>query len=77
MWSTGFDLDRLDELNEFATTRSTPMFEAFTGCNGHLFAHQGGRYLTTSIWIGRSAFEVVEASPLYRETVDALTRTGL
>ena len=77
MWWTEFDLDRLDELNEFARTRSTPMFEAFTGCLGHVFAHQGDRFLAASTWIGHHAIGVAEASSLYRETVDSLAATGL
>jgi hypothetical protein len=77
MWSSHFDVERLAEINEFAKKRSTPMFESFIGCLGHLFAHQGDRYMATSLWIGRHAIAIAEASQVYKETADALAQTGL
>jgi len=77
LWRTEFDPERLDELNEFARTRSTPMFDSFPGCMGHLFSHRGDTYLTISMWIGRHAINQAEASDVYKETVGALLATGI
>lgn len=77
IWKTEFDAERLDELNEFAKTRSTPMFDSFPGCMGHLFAHRDGTYYTLSMWIGAHAIREAEATDLYRQTVAALLATGI
>lgn len=77
LWRTKFDPGRLDELNEFASSRSTPMFDSFAGCMGHMFCHSGDSYLTISMWIGRHAIEQAEASDVYRKTTEALLATGI
>lgn len=77
LWRTRFDLDRLDELNEFARARSTPMFDSFPGCAGHLFSHSDDEYLAISLWIGAYAIAQAEASDRYRENVEALAATGI
>ncbi len=76
-WRTGFDPERLDEFEEFARTRSTPMFESFAGWIGHFHSHTEGEYLTVSLWIGRHAIATAEASEIYRATVAALEATGI
>ena len=77
MWRTGYDPERLDDLERFAKERSTPMFESFAGCLGHIYSHDDESFLTISLWIGRHAIKAAEASELYRETVSALERTGV
>lgn len=76
-WRTGFDPERLPELEHFAETRSTPMFDSFSGCLGHIYAHTGDTYLAISLWIGRHAIRAAEESELYRTTVADLTATGM
>ncbi len=75
-WRTGYDRGRLDELEEFARTRSTPMFESFAGCLGHIYAHDADEYVTISLWIGRHAIRAAEESDLYRSTVADITAAG-
>jgi heme-degrading monooxygenase HmoA len=77
LWRTEFDPERIEELNEFAKTRSVPMFDSFPGCAGHLFSHHDDTFMTISMWIGHHAIRQAEASDLYRETVDALEATGI
>lgn len=77
LWRTDFDPGRLDELIEFAKTRSTPMFDALPGCMGHMFTHSGASYLTVSMWVGHHAIAQAEASAVYRRTVEALEATGI
>ena len=77
LWRAEFDHERLDELNEFARTRSGPMFDSLPGCMGHIFSHSAGTYLTISMWIGDRAIKQAEASDIYRETVAAITASGI
>lgn len=77
LWRTEYDPERLEELRDFARARSTPMFDSFPGCMGHLFAHRDATWLTISMWIGAHAISVAEHSTVYRETVDALDATGI
>ena len=77
IWRTEFDIDCLEELNEFAKARSSAMFESFAGCMGHMFSHRDSTYVTISMWIGHHAIRQAEASDIYRETVDALSSTGI
>lgn len=77
IWRARFDPERLDELNDFARTRSTPMFDSFPGCMGHLFAHRDDTYWAVSMWVGHFHISHAEGSDVYRETAEALEATGI
>ena len=77
LWLSGFDPERLGELNDFATSRSGPMFDSFDGCLGYAFAHSEAIYWTLSLWSDREAIARAEQSDLYKETVEAIHATGI
>ena len=77
IWRTDFDIERLEELNEFAKTQSSTMFDAFPGCMGHLFSHRDNTYVSISMWIGHHAIRQAESSDIYGKTVNALVATGI
>lgn len=72
IWRTEFDPERIQELREFAATRSEPMFESFPGCQGFVFAHDHSTYVTMSLWRDAADIAEAEATALYQETVAAL-----
>lgn len=76
LWRTRFEPARLRELQEFADTISSPMFERLDGCQGVIFAVDGDTWLTVTLWTDREAIETAEAAPEYRQTVARILAAG-
>ena len=77
IWRTRFDPTRLVELQEFADSISTPMFQSMPGCAGQIHANDGSTWITQTFWETPAAIAAAEASERYRETVAAIIDTGV
>ena len=76
LWTTGFDPERLSELQVFADDVSAPMFAQLPGCLGHLYATEGSQWITASFWRSETDIELAEASPRYQDVVAQIQRAG-
>jgi heme-degrading monooxygenase HmoA len=76
IWRTGIDLSRSAEYQEFARTRSLPMFERHDGFLGVLFTTSGEERVVITLWRDREAAAALERSSDYRATVQAIEETG-
>jgi heme-degrading monooxygenase HmoA len=76
IWRTGLDRSRADEYDDFARTRSLPMFERHDGFRGVLFATAGDERVVITLWRDRAAAAALEHSRDYRATVRAIEATG-
>jgi heme-degrading monooxygenase HmoA len=76
IWRTGLDRSRAGEYNEFARTRSLPMFERQDGFHGVLFATAGDERVVITLWRDRVAAAALERSSDYRATVRAIEAAG-
>lgn len=76
-WTVRVAPGRLGKLDEFARTRSLPMFQSFPGCLGVLFVGDQEQYTVITFWQGADSVRAAEASALYKSTVQALGETAL
>ena len=78
LWRTGVKLERFEEYEQFARERSLPMFREQRGFIGVLFMREeADRAAVLTLWEDERAVEELEASPLYRQTVEAILGSGL
>ena len=76
IWRTRLDRGRAAEYDEFARTRSLPMFERRDGFRGVLFATAGDERVVVTLWRDRNAVAALEQSSEYRTTVEAIEAAG-
>jgi heme-degrading monooxygenase HmoA len=76
IWRTRLDRSRAGEYDEFARTRSQPMFERHDGFHGVLFATAGDERVVITLWRDRAAAAALEQSGDYRATVRAIEAAG-
>jgi heme-degrading monooxygenase HmoA len=77
IWRTGVKPDRFEEYERFARERSLPMFREQHGFVGVLFMREkADRAAVLTLWEDAKAVEELEASPLYRQTVEAILDSG-
>jgi heme-degrading monooxygenase HmoA len=76
IWRTRIDASRAAEYDDFAGTRSLPMFKRHDGFSGVLFAGDGDHRVVITLWRDRDAAAALERSPDYRATVRAIEATG-
>jgi hypothetical protein len=69
--------ERVNEYEQFATTRSLPMFRRQDGCLGVLFAEEAADRIVITLWEGPEAVDRLAKSADYRQTVEALSSTGI
>ena len=73
IWRTGVKPERFEEYERFARDRSLPMFREQRGFIGVLFMREkADRAAVLTLWEDEMAVEELEASPLYRQTVEAI-----
>jgi heme-degrading monooxygenase HmoA len=78
IWRTGVKPDRFEEYERFARERSLPMFREQRGFIGVLFMREeADRAAVLTLWEDEEAIEALEASPLYRRTVEVILGSGL
>jgi heme-degrading monooxygenase HmoA len=78
IWRTGVNPERFEEYERFARGRSLPMFREQRGFIGVLFMRdEEDRAAVLTLWEDEKAVEELEASPLYRQTVEAIVSSGL
>ena len=78
IWRTGVKPERFEEYERFARERSLPMFREQRGFVGVLFMREkADRAAVLTLWEDEKAVEELEASPLYRQTVEAILGSGL
>jgi heme-degrading monooxygenase HmoA len=78
IWRTGVKPERLEEYERFAQERSLPMFLEQRGFIGVLFMREkADRAAVLTLWEDEKAVEELEASPPYRQTVEAILGSGL
>ncbi len=78
IWRTGVKPERFEEYERFARERSLPMFREHRGFIGVLFMREAtDRAAVLTLWEDEKAVEGLEASPLYRQTVEAILGSGL
>ncbi len=78
LWRTGVKLERFEEYEQFARERSLPMFREQRGFIGVLFMREkADRVAVLTLWEDGKAVEELEASLLYRQTVEAILGSGL
>lgn len=76
-WTVMVAPGRMDDLDEFARTRSAPMFASLRGCLGALFAAADEHYSVFTLWLDRTAVLDAENDGLYRGTSEALAASGI
>jgi heme-degrading monooxygenase HmoA len=76
IWRTGLDESRADEYDEFARTRSLPMFERHNGFRGVLLAAASEERVVITLWRDREAAGALERSSAYLATVQAIEAAG-
>jgi heme-degrading monooxygenase HmoA len=73
---TALDRSRALEYDEFARTRSLPMFEHHDGFLGVFFATAGDERVVITLWRDGEAAAALEHSSDYRATVRAIQDAG-
>jgi heme-degrading monooxygenase HmoA len=77
IWRTGVKPERFEEYERFARERSLPMFREQRGFIGVLFMREGAdRAAMLTLWEDEEAIEELEASSLYRRTVEDILGSG-
>src|SRR5438128_254618 len=76
IWRTKIDRKRADEYRRFANAQSLPMFRAHRGFIGVVFGETEDERIVITFWASREAAAALDASPLYRETVERIEATG-
>ncbi len=69
-------MSRAAEYDEFARTRSLPMFKRHQGFCGVLFATSGELRVVMTFWGGRESVAALERSRDYLATVEAIEAAG-
>ena len=78
IWRTGVKPERFEEYDWFARGRSLPMFRKQRGFIGVLFMREEeDQAAVITLWEDEKAVEELEASPLYRQTVEVILGSGL
>jgi heme-degrading monooxygenase HmoA len=78
IWRTGVKPERFEEYERFARERSLPMFREQRGFIGVLFMRgDADRVAVLTLWDDEQAVEELEASSLYRQTVEVILGGGL
>ena len=78
IWRTGVKPERFEEYERFAQERSLPMFLEQRGFIGALFIREeADRAAVLTLWENEKAVVELEASPLYRKTVEVILGSGL
>jgi heme-degrading monooxygenase HmoA len=78
IWRAGVKPERFEEYERFGRERSLPMFRKQRGFIGVLFMREEeDRAAVLTIWEDEKAVEELEASPPYRQTVEAILSSGL
>lgn len=78
IWRTGVDPARLEDYARFERERSLPMFLEHRGLLDVLFLREArDRAAALTLWEDESVIEALEASPLYRRTVEDFSASGL
>src|SRR5438128_1761825 len=76
IWRTKIDRERADEYRRFANDQSLPMFGAHQGFIGVVFGENEDERVVITFWASREAAAALDASPLYRETVERIEASG-
>lgn len=76
VWKTNVDPARLEDYEAFARERSLPMFRAHDGFRGVALYRRGAACFVATYWRSKADIETLEASPLYRGTVEAILASG-
>jgi heme-degrading monooxygenase HmoA len=76
IWRTEIDPARADEYEEFARTRSVPMFRAQPGFVAVLFASHGAERAVITFWEDWDAADALGASESYEATVKEIEAAG-
>ncbi len=77
IWRTEIDPARADDYDEFARTKSLPMFRVQGGFVGALFAGRGVERAVITLWKDLGSAEALSGSITYKATVDEIGATGL
>lgn len=76
LWHTRIDPERAEEYEAFARDISLPMFQAQTGYGGVLMFRDGSECTVLTLWKSVDAVEALDASPIYRSTVERIKAAG-
>jgi heme-degrading monooxygenase HmoA len=77
IWRTGVKPERFGEYERFARERSLPMFLEQRGFIGVLFMREEEDLAAVlTLWEDEKAIEELEASSLYRQTVEDILGSG-
>lgn len=76
IWRTHIDQRRAEEYRRFAEEESLPMFRAHEGFVGVLFAEADDERVVVTLWRSAEAVDALNASSLYRKTVERIESTG-
>ena len=78
IWRTGVKPERFKEYERFARERSLLIFREQRGFIGVLFMREkADRVAVLTLWEDEKAVEELEASPLYRQTVEVILGSSL
>jgi len=77
IWRTGLRAERAADYEQFATTRSLPMFRRQDGCLGVLFAEGSGEGIVITLWDSIEAVARLDKSAEYHQTAAALSDSGV
>ena len=77
IWRTGVKPERFEAYEQFARERSLPLFREQRGFIGVLFMREkADRAVVLTLWEDEKAVVELEASPLYRQTVEVILGSG-
>jgi len=76
IWRTRIDQRCAAEYRRFAKEQSLPMFRAHEGFIGVVFCEARDERVVITLWATPEAVAALDASPVYRETVERIETSG-
>lgn len=76
IWRTEIDPARADEYDEFARTRSLPMFRGHAGFIAVLFSSRGTERTVITLWHDWKSVDALGTSASYEATVNEIEAAG-
>jgi len=76
IWRTNIDPTRADEYDEFARTKSLPMFRAQTGFKAVFFTSCAEERAVITLWEDNDCVDALNSSASYEATVNEIEAAG-
>lgn len=76
LWRTAIDPSRAEEYDDFARTKSLPMFRAQPGFKAVVFSSHNAQRMVITLWKDWESVDALRASTTYQATVKELETSG-